>query len=174
MIFGRGDHMLDHLTRALCTVPVFASVGHRRVRPLAVGDVVNVLQATLVDGRLRLKTVPLIGPTEIEFDDAVRIVGKALGKHVRLLRLPFSFLYAAGWLAEGLMTVPLISQAQVRILSEEVIAPVLALDSLPTDLVPSTPFNVQTIKGEMPDCAPFRLADFRWFASRPQSAHGRR
>lgn len=174
MMFGRGDHMLDHLTRALCTVPVFASVGHRLVRPLAVGDVVNVLQATLVVGRLRHKTVPLVGPTEIEFDDAVRTVGQALGKHVRLLRLPFSFLYAAGRLAEGLMTVPLISVAQVRILSEEVIAPVLAPDSLPTDLAPSTPFSVKTIKGEMPDCAPFRLTDLRWFATKPSSAHRRR
>lgn len=169
MIFGRGDHMLDHLTRALCTFPVFASVGGRRVRPLAVADVVGVLKAALVDARLGRKTVALIGPTEICFDDAVRLVAQALGKRVRLMRAPFPLLYAGGWLAEQLMVTPLISVAQVRILSEEVIAPLLAPDPVPADLAPVTPFTVQTIASALPDCAPFRVADLRWFATKRQS-----
>src|SRR6266542_524616 len=36
MIFGRGDHMLDHLSHALHTFPVFVGLGQGRVRPLAV------------------------------------------------------------------------------------------------------------------------------------------
>ena len=38
MMFGRGDHMLDHLSHALYTFPFFVGVGPRRVRPLAVQD----------------------------------------------------------------------------------------------------------------------------------------
>src|SRR5437773_2251342 len=45
IIFGRGDHMLDHLTRALCTFPVFVSMGRRRVRPVGAGDVVDPVLA---------------------------------------------------------------------------------------------------------------------------------
>src|SRR5438445_7205597 len=56
MMFGRGDHMLDHLSRALRTFPVFVGVGPCLVRPLYVGDAVAVLQAALVDGRLSSRT----------------------------------------------------------------------------------------------------------------------
>lgn len=39
VIYGRGDHMLDHLSHALYTFPAFATVGFedKPVRPLAVG-----------------------------------------------------------------------------------------------------------------------------------------
>lgn len=52
VIYGRGDHMLDHLSHALFTFPVFATVGlrDRPVRPLAVEDLVKVLEAALIDG----------------------------------------------------------------------------------------------------------------------------
>ena len=45
------------------------------------------------------------------------------------------------WFAERLMTVPLIATAQVRILEEEVVDPVLAPDRLPDDLLPSITFD---------------------------------
>jgi uncharacterized protein YbjT (DUF2867 family) len=77
MIFGRGDHMPDHLSHALSTFPVFLGTGHRRVRPLAVGDAVDILVAALVDGRLSRRTVGLAGPTQIDFDDAARLVASA-------------------------------------------------------------------------------------------------
>jgi uncharacterized protein YbjT (DUF2867 family) len=70
MIFGRGDHMLDHLSHALFTFPFFLGVGARPVRPLAVEDVVKVMVAALVEGRLAGQTVPVLGPTELSFDDA--------------------------------------------------------------------------------------------------------
>jgi NADH dehydrogenase len=64
MMFGRGDHMLDHLSHALHTFPVYIGVGRRQVRPLAVGDIVDVLCAALVQGRLPRRTVALTGPTD--------------------------------------------------------------------------------------------------------------
>src|SRR5438105_14036818 len=116
MIFGRGDHMLDHLTRALCTFPMFVSTGPRRVRPLAVGDLVSILMAALIDGRLARMTIPVTGPTELKFDDAVRLVGTVIGKRPILVRPPPALVYGVAWVAERLMTVPLIAAAQVRIL----------------------------------------------------------
>jgi hypothetical protein len=59
------------------------------------------------------------------------------------------------------MTVPLISVAQVRILAEEVVQPTLAPDSLPADLVPSTPFDHHSIRAGVPDPGPFQLAELR-------------
>ena len=166
IIFGRGDHMLDHLTRALCTFPVFVSMGRRLVRPVAVGDVVNILAAALVGGRLTEKTTPVTGPTELHFDDAVRLVGKVIGKRPVLVPLPIALTYGVAWFAERLMTVPLIAAAQVRILEEEVVDPVLAPDALPDDLLPSTAFDAQGVRAGMPSCTPFGLRDLRLFETR--------
>src|SRR5215204_2729206 len=43
VVYGRGDHMLDHLSYALHTFPLFALVGleEKTVRPLAVEDLVQ-------------------------------------------------------------------------------------------------------------------------------------
>jgi uncharacterized protein YbjT (DUF2867 family) len=84
MMFGRGDHMLDHLSRALYTFPIFLGIGPRPVRPLAVEDVVEVLAAALVDGRLPHQTIGITGPTEIGFDDAARLVADVLGPDGRM------------------------------------------------------------------------------------------
>jgi uncharacterized protein YbjT (DUF2867 family) len=166
MIYGRGDHMLDHLTRALCTFPVFVSVGGCRVRPLAVGDVVNVLQAVLLERRLARQTTPATGPTEVNFDDAVRLVGKVIGKRPILVPLPIAVTYGVAWAAERLMIVPLIAAAQVRILEEEVVEPALAPDPLPDDLRPSTAFDAESVRAGVPECTPFRVSDLRLFAKR--------
>jgi len=166
MIFGRGDHLLDHLTRALCTFPVFISMGRRRVRPLAVGDAVNILRAALIEGRLARKTTPITGPTELEFDDAVRLVARVVGKRPLLLRVPTPLTYALARAAELMMTVPLIAVAQVRILEEEVVDPVLAPDPLLADLLPRTAFNDESVKAGVPECSPFGLNDLRVFAKR--------
>ena len=44
MIYGRGDHMVDHVARAARTVPFFWTVGfrERRARPVPVDDAVDV------------------------------------------------------------------------------------------------------------------------------------
>jgi len=161
MMYGRGDHMLDHLSHALHTFPVFAGVGPRRVRPLAVGDMVDVLCAALLAGRLPCQTVALTGPTELGFDHAARLVADVVGKHPWFVPVPIGFHYTLAWLAERLMTVPLISVAQVRILAEQVVQPTLAPDSLPADLVPSTPFDQHSIRAGLPDPGPFELAELR-------------
>ena len=65
VIHGRGDHMLDHLSHALHTFPVFGLVGlhERPVRPVAVDDVARILVAAARgDRRLRDATLAVLGP----------------------------------------------------------------------------------------------------------------
>jgi uncharacterized protein YbjT (DUF2867 family) len=161
MIFGRGDHMLDHLSHALQTFPLFLGIGPRRVRPLAVEDVVAVLTAALVDGRLPRRTVALAGPTEIGFDDAARLVAGVIGVRRPFLRAPLTFHRLLALVAERVMTVPLISKAQVRILKEEVVDALCAPDELPADLVPGTAFDEASIRRGLPAPGPFQLSDLR-------------
>src|SRR5204862_7373469 len=72
MIYGRGDHMLDHLSRSLMTMPLFVKVGMREkpIRPVAIDDLVNVLRASLVDGRLTRSTVAVTGAEQLLLSEA--------------------------------------------------------------------------------------------------------
>lgn len=164
MMFGRGDHMLDHLSKALKTFPIYLGVGDRRVRPLAVDDVVRVLVSSLIHGNLERKTVPILGPTEIGFDDAVRFVGEVIGKKRPTIRVPIAVHYLLARVTEFLMTVPLVATAQVRILEEELIEPTLAPDRLPADLTPRIPFDATSVRAGLPArLKRFGLADLRAF-----------
>jgi NADH dehydrogenase len=120
VVYGRGDHMLDHLSHALHTFPLFAMVGlkEKSVRPLAVEDLVKVLCASLVSGRLTKKTIALTGPEELYLSEAVKRVAKVAGKSVLYFRAPVWFHYLLARCCEAPMKVPLIARAQVRILSE--------------------------------------------------------
>lgn len=162
MIYGVGDHMLDHLSHALFTVPVYVGIGARRVRPLAVADVVRILEAALLSDRLAGRTVPIVGPDEVTFDHAVSRVATIVGRHPLFVRAPMAFHELLAAVAERTMRVPMVSHAQVQILREGVVEGVLAPDPLPADLVPTTPFDEHSIRAGLPEPGPFTRADFTW------------
>ena len=164
MMFGLGDHMLDHLTKALSTFPIYVGVGDRRVRPLAVEDAVKVLIACLVKPRLKGQTIPLMGPTQLVFDDAARLVASAIGKKRPFITAPIAFHYMLARVAEATMDVPLIATAQVRILEEELIEPAYADDRVPDDLAPATRFDARSIRAGLPPPGRFGLTDVRIFS----------
>ena len=158
--------MLDHLSHALHTFQVFALVGlqERPIRPVAVEDVVAVLRAALVDARLSRQTVAVLGPEEMPLGEAVTRVADAVGRHPLMFRMPLWFHYTLGWLLERAMTIPLVSIAQVRILSEGITEPLPDSNSLPSDLAPSTHFTPAQIQRGLPPPKPFGLRDCRCFA----------
>jgi nucleoside-diphosphate-sugar epimerase len=165
MTYGRGDHMLDHLSHALHTFPLFLTVGFREkpVRPLAIDDLVEVLRASLVDGRLLRQTVAVTGAEEMTLSDAVRRVARVIGARPLLLPAPvwLHALLAHVW--EWTMNVPLAATAQVRILSEGVVEPAPFADELPVDLAPRRRFTEEQIRAGLPAPGRFGLADLRCY-----------
>ena len=165
MTYGRGDHMLDHLSHALHTLPVFASVGFREapVRPLAVEDLVRVLVAALAEGRLPRKTVAALGPEEMTLSEAVRRVAQALRRGVLVLPAPAwtHRLLAVGF--EATMTVPLVARAQLRMLQEGMSEPAPPCEELPEDLRPRLRFTVEQVRKGLPPPGPFGVRDLRLF-----------
>lgn len=166
VIYGRGDHMLDHLSHALQTFPLFALVGMRdqRVRPVAVADVARILEAAATgDERLRNRTIEVLGPDEMTLGEAVRRVARAVGRRPPFVRLPVVAHLALARVGESVMRVPLISIAQVRILAEGVVEASPPAEEPPIDLVPRTPFNDETIRAGLPAPGGFGLRDLRWW-----------
>jgi nucleoside-diphosphate-sugar epimerase len=152
VIYGQGDQMLDHLSHSLRAFPVFPLVGMKdqTVRPVAVEDVVRVLQACLIQGRLSRQTVAAVGPEALAFSELVRRVARVVGRHPVLLRLPVPVHYLLAWVFERTMAVPLVSFSQVRMLSEGIAEPLPACVSLPEDLAPRLSFTETQIRRGLP------------------------
>lgn len=163
VVYGRGDHMLDHLSHAFHTFPVFALVGfeEKTVRPLAVEDLVHVMRASLIDRRLKKQTIALVGPEEIFLSEAVRRVAEVVDKQPLMFPLPIWCHQLMTRVFELTMKVPLVSAAQVRILSEGVSEPSSPVAAVPYDLVPTRRFTPEQIRNGLPHPAPFCAGNLR-------------
>ena len=165
VIHGRGDHMLDHLSHALHTFPVFGLVGRheRPVRPVAVDDVARILVAAARgDTRLRGATLAVLGPEEMALGEAVRRVASAIGRDPGYVRLPIAAHLALARLFEATMRVPLVSLAQIHILAEGVTEVAPFGVEPPPDLRPTTPFDAAAIRAGLPPTGGFSCRDLRW------------
>jgi len=163
MTFGRGDHMLDHLSHLLYTMPFFVTVGlqEKAVRPVAVQDLVQVLIVALTENRLSQKTVAVMGPQALRLSDVARRVGRLTGKRPLIVPAPPVVNCAVAYVAERSMKIPLASLAQVRMLDEGLTQPWGPVDSLPQDLIPRTPLSDDVLRAGLPPAGPFTRADFR-------------
>ena len=163
VIYGLGDHMLDHLSHALHTFPVFATVGlkEKSVRPLAVEDLVHVMRAAIVDRRMKRQTLALLGPEEIYLSEAVCRVAEVVGKRPLMFPLPVFCHRLMAHVFERTMKVPLTSLAQVRILSEGVVEAGSPVVPVPYDLVPTRRFTAEQIRNGLPQPKPFCVGDLR-------------
>jgi nucleoside-diphosphate-sugar epimerase len=163
MIYGTGDHMLDHLSHVFHTLPLFGLVGFKPqwAAPLAIEDMIQIMEASLVEGKLSRETVPILGPERITLETAVRRVAKVVGKTPIMFPMPIAFHYGFALVLESIMKIPLVSVAQVRILSEgfDEIGSNLAL--LPKDIQPKTMFSEEQIRKGLPEPASFSLQDLR-------------
>jgi uncharacterized protein YbjT (DUF2867 family) len=167
MVYGYGDHMLDHLSHSFYTLPLLATVGFRKkaVRPLAVEDLVTVLRAALVEHRLQNQTVALTGPEELSLGEAVVRVARVVGRRVLTFPAPVALHYVLAQVLEWTMKVPLVAKAQVRILSEDGVEPATPCHPIPDDLRPSRRFTAEQIRNGLPLPGAFGLPDLRCCAS---------
>lgn len=162
MIYGRGDHLVDHLSRTVQTLPLFASVGlhEKPIAPIAVEELVDVAVAA-IDGRLTRSTVAVRGGETLMLSDAVRRVATTIGRRVWVTPAPTAFHYVLAQLVVWTMRVPLLAKAQVMMLAEGVVDAAPPADELPDDLAPVGRFDASAIRAALPDARRFGLADLR-------------
>jgi len=173
VIYGKGDHMLDHLSHAFFTFPVFAFVGYRDqpIRPNAVEDVARIAKAALTEGILSRKTVAVLGPEQLTLREAVRRVARVVGRRPLMFPLPVWFHYAFGWCTERVMRVPLVSVAQVQMLVEGLAEASPPCEALPSELAPRIPFTDDQIRKGLPPAGAFGVRDLRCCHGKRRQVH---
>lgn len=172
MVYGRGDHMVDHVSRAVKTWPVFATVGFRErtVRPIPIDDFVDVLVAA-AHGRIPDETVAVMGAEELPLGDAVRRIARVVGRKPLFIAVPVWSIRILAQLTEWLMIVPLVAKAQATMLAEGVSEPAPWAPQVPIDVRPSRPFSEESIRMALPEEGRFGWRDLRAF--RPQTRGAR-
>jgi NADH dehydrogenase len=161
MIYGPGDHMIDHVTKAVRTWPVFGTVGYteKKVRPIPVQDAVGVLLAAL-DGRIPDPTVAVMGAEELELGAAVRRIAGVAGERPLYVPLPVWAIKALAQLTEWVMVTPLVAKAQARMLAEGVNEAAPFAPEPPAGIRPSSPFSEELIRAALP-VGRFGMQDLR-------------
>jgi NADH dehydrogenase len=163
VIYGRGDHMLDHLSHAFYTFPFFAFVGFqdKHIRPNAVEDVARIAAACVLDGALSKATVAVLGPEQLTLRQAVVRVAKVTGRMPLMFPVPVWCHHVLGWGVERAMNTPLVSRAQVRMLCEGLAEPAPTCELVPVELAPRIPFSEEQIRKGLPNPGPFTWRDLR-------------
>lgn len=152
MIFGPGDHMIDHVTRAVRTLPFFWTVGFRErtARPVPVDDAVDVLVAAL-NGRIPDPTVAVMGVDEITLGEAIRRIARVAGSHPAYIPMPVWTVRMLAQLTEWTMVVPLVAKAQAKMLSEGVSEAAPPAPEVPVSIRPARSFSDERIRAALPD-----------------------
>lgn len=151
--YGKGDHMISHLSWAMRHMPVFAFVGFKEklIRPVYVDDLVRILIAAAVEGRLSRETAAVMGPEAMPLSDAVNRVSRTINKRPLIMtNLPVWTHKALALLWESTMKIPLASRAQVRMLAEGLSEPIPATPEVPQDLAPTTKLGEEQILASLP------------------------
>ncbi|WP_254861547.1 NAD-dependent epimerase/dehydratase family protein [Halovivax gelatinilyticus] len=165
LTYGPGDHVLTQVSRTLATVPVFGLVGRseKRMRPVAVSDVVGVLVAALSDRRLADRTVPVVGPETLTLETFVRRIGRAIDREPRTVRLPIAAHRLLARMQELTMETPATGRSQVQMLAEGLCTPEPAgsWTALPSDIEPSRRPTEDRLGAAIGEVRRFGLSDRR-------------
>ncbi|MFK0240007.1 NAD(P)H-binding protein [Microbacterium sp. NPDC090281] len=161
MIYGPGGHMVDHVTKAVRTLPLFWTVGYRErtARPVPVRDAVDVLIAAL-EGRIPDPTIAVMGADEVTLGEAIRRIARVAGRRPAFIPVPTWMVRVLAQLTEWTMVVPLVAKAQARMLAEGVSEAAPFAPEAPIGIRPSRPFDDQSIRDALP-VGRFTLDDLR-------------
>ncbi|MFK3677733.1 NAD(P)H-binding protein [Microbacterium sp. NPDC090218] len=151
MIYGPGDHMVDHVTKAVRTLPFFWTVGFRErtARPVPVDDAVDVLVAAL-EGRIEEPTIAVMGADEVTLGEAIRRITRVAGRRPAFLPVPPWMVRILAQVTEWTMVVPLVAKAQARMLTEGVSEAAPFAPEAPLGIRPSRAFDDERIRAALP------------------------
>ena len=151
MVYGKGDQMIKSIVQGLKMFPLagvwpMVGVPEKPCNPIFVDDFTRILEVALIENRLSNQTVAVAGPDDITLSKAVAKVARVMGKPVVTLPVPVIGHYMLAFALEKVMSEPLLTRAQVQMLSEGMAQALPESDLLPSDLIPKTYFGEDSIR----------------------------
>ena len=122
LLFGEGDILINNMAWTLRRFPLFGvpGDGSYRVQPVYVGDVARlVLELARAEEPRELDAC---GPETFEFDELVRLVGRAVGSRARIVHLPPALVLATTRLIGVAVRDVLLTRDEIRELMESLLA----------------------------------------------------
>jgi nucleoside-diphosphate-sugar epimerase len=117
LVYGPGTRgvfaRLAGLVQRLPVIPVIGP-GTWRMRPLFLGDLVDVILAVLARPELSGRTYDVGGPDLVTYDEFLAAICAARGRHCRTLHLPLALSFALAWTLERLLPSPPLTTDNVR------------------------------------------------------------
>lgn len=152
--FGTGDQMVTSIIRGLKLTPfvgMFATVGmhEQLMRPVHADDMASIISAALLSNQLSRETYAVTGPEELTLSQAVRRVGGVMKKPVLVAHVPTNLMFGGAWMLEHVMNDPLVTVAQIRMLSDGLSQGTPESLPLPDELAPKTYFTEEQIQVAM-------------------------
>ncbi len=142
LIYGLGDQVTTQIGKVMEKVPLFGNLGWTdpKVRPVAVDDVVVLLNQCLTARQLSGITVPVLGPEELTLSEMVVRIAKQRDVVPIIFPLPVALHKILAWGCEKWMDRPLVTSAQVQMLCEGLSEATPPYQAMPEEFRPTTPF----------------------------------
>jgi len=90
VIYGPGDGFISVLASVIRSFPIIPVVGDgkSRFQPIQVGDVAEAITNAIDDPSTTEKTLDLVGPEILTYEELLDTIAAGIGKHKRKLHLP--------------------------------------------------------------------------------------
>jgi len=90
VVYGPGDGFISVLAGVIRSFPVIPVVGdgQSRFQPIQVGDVAEAIASAIDDPSTTGKTLDLVGPEILTYEEMLDTIATGIGKHKRKLHLP--------------------------------------------------------------------------------------
>ena len=120
VVYGPGDDMVTHLVRMIRFIPLFPVVGSgdSLLQPVDVRDVAEAVALALERPATAGCTYDIVGPTRFALREVVRTVAEGAGLPVLIVPTPLALQRVAVRVMDAVMTAPLSTPAQLRMLVE--------------------------------------------------------
>lgn len=134
VLYGEGDGFLSNLRYGLSNLPFVALFRNPQpIAPVHVKDFSRILVSSLDSEESHEKTYPVVGPQEYTLEEIVDLVAEGLEIRPNKLKLPIILHRLAAIAMEHVMKQPLLTTAQLVMLTESLVEPSPPFDELPSD-----------------------------------------
>lgn len=147
IVYGRHDRFLTSINQHLNNGSMIPTIGliEKKINPVAVDDLVEVLMAALLDDQMDRETVNVQGPEAITYSEACKRTAKVLKKPCVMVPSLVMAQFSKAQEQEHSSKEAILTRTLVRMIADGNQAPVEPCDPLPGIYEPKSLFNDEQI-----------------------------